>query len=421
MSLAMTGTFSKSPLAWGFEPDLQVTSAQGVTVGLSDGRHYIDWVSGLGSNLLGYAYGPVNNAVVNAIHGGGGSLSLPHRDEIEAAEALCALLAENIPYWNKCAISARFCLSGTDAVAMAVRLARGVTNRYGVLTVKGGYHGWADWTVSRSEPALGVTPTERTYIGEFEFNDPGSLYQAQAFLNQAVCRLAGGEGLEQTAAVVIEQGLTPPSAQFYNDVRQFCDDTGALFIMDEVVTGLRYGLGGVCGLHNIKPDLVCMGKGIGNGFPVAALVGKSDYMRYFAKVSPVFCSSTHWGNAVNMAAVKAVLGEWDEPKVNYIWCVGELLINALAEAGWDVIGDPPRSLVQFKSIEEQAFFISGMREEGFLMNRPNFPTFAHTEEDVDKAFEAANRVRQKYKTAMERNTLQEMVKGKLPRVLFSNR
>lgn len=403
-ALAMTGTFSKSPLAWGFEPNLTVVSAQGCHVELSDGRLYVDWVSGLGTNLFGYGY--LNDLIIEELKRGGGSHSLPHQLEYEAAELITNCLSKHIPYWNQANLQARFCLSGTDAVTMAVRLARVVTGVNKIICATGGYHGWADWTISRTSPAAGVPVSVSFDMTEFTFNDLKRL---------KVWR--GGPG--SVAAVVIEQGLTDPEPGFYDGVRDFCDLTGALFIMDEVVTGLRYGLGGVCGVYDIKPDLVCMGKALGNGAAVAALVGDEKLMSEFAKISPPFCSSTHWGNSLHMAAAKAVLTTWRDEYVKYLTFSGEQLMEGFRSAGWGVIGHPPRNLVTFKCLNEQAYFIHGMREEGVLMNRPNFPTMSHTEEDIDRTIEAARRARAKYKASLERGV--EMNKDYLPRVLFSDR
>lgn len=410
--LAMTGTFSKSPLAWGLSEDLYVTKAQGQKVRLSDGRYYLDWVNGLGTNLFGYAY--FKEEIANEAAKGGGSHSLPHRLEYEAAGLLCGMLSENIDHWNDKNIQARFSLSGTDAVNVAVRLARAVTGRDNILVMKNGYHGWADWTIARTEPAAGIPEGYKESIVEFELDDWESIH------NEMVLATVKNRK-NKPAAIVIEQGLTDPDDEFYNWLRDLCDLGGVLLIIDEVVTGLRYGLGGACQRYGIKPDIVCMGKALGNGYPISAIVGDVNLMSEFAKVSPVFCSSTHWGNSINMAAAVAVLSRWDHACVEHIWSMGTFLIEGLRSAGWNVIGHPPRSLVTFKSPEEHAFFIQGMMGEGIMMNRPNFPTLSTTEKYVDDTFEAAKRVRHKFKVALERGVLQDTVKGKLPRVLFSDR
>lgn len=412
MNLTFTGTFSKSPLAWGFEEELCVEEAHGVRVRLSDGKEYIDWVSGLGSNLLGY--GVYNNAyakaIINQLGKGGGSLSLPSLLEQQVAEKLAHLLEVNTPGWQGQKLGVRFAKTGSDTTTMAVRLARAITGKSGILCVKGGYHGWGDWTVARTEPAYGVTDTEGLYTEDFDFNNVASLYRAADILKDF--------GI---AAVIIEQGLEKPADHFYEEVRAFCDNQKCLLIMDEIVTGLRYGLGGACGLYGIEPDLVCMGKALGNGLPVSALIGRKEYMDRFARVDPVFCSSTFWGESLGIAAADVVLNEWGEKQIQYIWELGEKLQAGLDEAGWTVIGDPPRSLLTFKRPEHQAFFIHSMREQGFLMNRPNFPTLAHTREDVDLTIEAVRVAKENLDAMIERGVLGEWAKGKLPRVLFSNR
>ncbi len=162
-ALAFTGTFSKSPLAWGFKADEVITGAQGAHVRLTDGKRYLDWVSGLGSNLLGYGvyHDKFRIAMEGALYNSGaGSLSLEHQLEGEGAERLTELLRRNIGHWRVADLKARFAKTGSEVTTMAVRLARAVTGHYGILTVAGGYHGWNDWTVARSEPAWGVTPTE---------------------------------------------------------------------------------------------------------------------------------------------------------------------------------------------------------------------------------------------------------------------
>lgn len=410
--LSFTGTFSKSPLAWGFEPELCVVDAYGATLKLSDGREYLDWVSGLGSNLLGY--GNFNQHYSKMLERqlwlGGGSLSLPHKLEYQVADKLAQLLQANVPGWQGQKLGVRFAKTGSDVTTMAVRLARAITDKSGILTVKGGYHGWGDWTIARTPPAHGITDTETLYTHDFKFNDVASLYRAADILKDF--------GL---AAVITEQGLEKPNDHFYDEIRVFCDNNKCLFIMDEIVTGFRYGLGGACEFYGIEPDLVCMGKAMGNGLPISVLIGHKDYMDWFTRIDPVFCSSTFWGESFGLAAADAVLDEWTGDKVQYIWESGKRLINGLTETGWNIIGDPPRSLLVFNNPEHQAFFIQAMREEGILMNRPNFPTLAHTIREVDKTIEVARVIRTRLDTLIERGALNARVKGKLPRILFSNR
>ena len=297
--------------------------------------------------------------------------------------------------------------TGSDATTSAIRLARAITAKPIIICAKGGYHGWHSWTIGRTQPAHGITRNEIQDVIEFNFGDIEDLE-----------RIAYGKDI---AGVILEQGLESPPCTFYDNLRKFCNNQKCLFILDEIVTGLRYAIGGVSELYSIQPDLICIGKALGNGLPISILAGKSDYLNWFSRIDPVFCSSTFWGESISLAAAQSVLEQWDEDKVDHLWNIGNRLMIGLNKAGWNVIGDPPRSLLKFNSPEEQAFFIHGMLEEGILMNRPNFPTIAHDVADVDRTIEASGRVREKYKVALERGTLEEMVKGKLPRVLFSGR
>jgi glutamate-1-semialdehyde 2,1-aminomutase len=425
-NLAFTGTFSKSPLAWGLPEDLTVKSAHGGMVLLSNNKWYYDWPCGLGPNILGYGqshekwYKAVEAALVDGLT----AHSLPIEIEAEVAELLCHLLAHWSGHWcgDPNQLQVRFCKTGTEATTMAVKLARGVTGKAGIITMKGGYHGWADWSQAWEEPGHGVPILERDVLAVAQYNKPSSLKDQVMAL-----KLYRDEYGEQAgvAAVIIEQPLEPPEPGYYQAVRQFCDDNNALFIRDEIVTGLRFGMGGASGYYGIKPDIVCMGKALGNGLPIAAVVGHKDQMKWFAQQNPVFASSTFWGEGLGLAAARAMLELYDDqgPEiVKRLHALGREVINGLSNAGWEVAHDLARSLVKFSNPQEQAFFIQGMFKEKHLCNRPNFVCLAH--EDVSGPAElakAARKVRAKYKAALERGTLSEKVEGKLPRPLFTDR
>jgi glutamate-1-semialdehyde 2,1-aminomutase/spore coat polysaccharide biosynthesis protein SpsF len=188
-------------------------------------------------------------------------------------------------------------------------------------------------------------------------------------------------------------------------------------ILDEVVTGLRYGLGGAAELYGIQPDIICMGKALGNGVPISCMVGHREYFDWFSRNDPVFVSSTHFGNPLGLAAADAVLNIWGEEQVDQIWEIGKKLMFALEAAGLRVKGDPPRSLLQFDNPYDRAYFIVGMRDRGILMNRPNIPNLAHTEADVEMTEKAALEIT----TEMKRIDTEELMRDRLPRVLFEGR
>lgn len=397
--LAQTGTFSKSPAAYGFEPDLTVVRTSKSKIKLSDGQWYIDWPGGLGSNLLGYATPKFNERIAWSMSRVAGSQTFPSQLEYTVAEWLCEMLGAHVPGWKAEAVSTRFAKTGSDVTTMAIRLARAVTGKKHILCFKGHYHGWHDWTVSRTPPAHGIVSDH--YIFETEFNQAG------------LDKIKSND----IAAVIFEQGIVDPPKNWYNQLRKFCDKAGALLIADEIVTGLRYGLGGACERYDIKPDLVCMGKAMGNGLPISALTGWRDLMDWFSRNDPVFCSSTVWGETVGLAAAEFVLSKWSDDNVAYLWGVGADLIK---KSAWPIVGHPCRSLFEFKNNDERAYFIHGLRKRGIIANRPNFPSLSHTYEDVKDTTTAIAEIKFEF-DKLSPAQLKKAVKGKEAAVLFSTR
>lgn len=396
--LSMTGTFSKHPRAFGFEDDLAVMSGNGAKVTLNDGNTYLDWVCGLGTNLLGYNDMRVITAVERQLRNGVG-FSLPNQLEYAVAEKLVNFLVSGgIVGWDKNNISVRFAKTGTDGTAMAVRLARAVTGKEPILSF--GYHGWAS-EFSDTSPALGIpVGYQRDLIRKIKWNDKSSVMSAA--------------WREDFAAIIVEHPVDETDPDWYDFLRRICDESKALLILDEVVTGLRFGPGGAASLYNAMPDLIVMGKALGNGVPISALVGRKEYMDWFSRSDPVFCSSTHWGEALGLAAASAVLDIWNQSAVEYIWSIGKMLMDGLAKSGYVVVGHPPRSLLKFDNKYDQAFFIHEMRERDILMNRPNFISTSHSQHSVKETVAAANEVAQ----------LREKTDPsyyKLPFVLFTGR
>lgn len=407
--LAMYGTFSKAPRAFGFDEGYKVERGRGsqLELRLPNGSRtwVLDWVCGLGANLLGYADTEFNKQVKQQVDDGAG-FSLPHYLEEKVAGKLVDLVGRRIPGWQSEHIQVRLAKSGSDVNSMAIRLARSVTGKKAVLAC--GYQGWGIEFVAATPPAHGIPEEYQKDIKSFAFNDMTSLEKAAYYYGDNV------------AAVIIEQGIFDPDPRWYEYLRRFCDDQGALLILDEVVTGLRFGIGGAAERFDIHPDLVTMGKALGNGLAVSALLGRKEYMQWFARTDPVFCSSTHWGEAVSLAAANAVLDIFDKEAVEHVWLVGKLLMDALSMAGWKVLGHPPRSLLIFDNEYQRAFFIDSMMKFQVLMNRPNFVSIAHSLQNVELTSYAAKRTYE-LMTELSEAKLIEQTADHLPHVLFSNR
>lgn len=402
-SFPMVGTFSKHPRAFGFEPSLRVINGDGGHIRLTDGKEYIDWVCGLGANLLGYGNPSFVNAVSKQLFAGAG-FSLPHYLEDSVAIKLAQVLTDHVPGWKDEDVSVRLAKTGSEANGMALRLARAVTGRE--LVLHAGYGGWFSEFITAEPPGYGVPQGYKSSIRKFNFGET-------AVIDEYV-------GQNKVAAVMLEQGAYDPPPGFYQYLRKFCDESGALFILDEVVTGLRFAMGGAAEKFGVYPDIVTMGKGLGNGFAVSAVAAKREILDWFARDDPVFCSSTHWGEAVSLAAAHSMLNIWSAEHVDYIEYLGERLVDGLTKIGWGVIGHPVRSVMIFGSEYERAFFVHGMRAKGILMNRPNFISFGHDDEDVDATLRAAEQLRQQIEQIGDR--LPSLIAPEhIPHVLFPNR
>jgi len=405
--LPISATFSKDPAFWGadFHPRA-IISGRGAYVWGDDAEKYLDWVSALGANLLGYGNAEYTERVARQVKLGAG-FSLPSVLEAQVAEKLAYVLGEHVPGWSPENVGIRFGKTGTDATTMAVRLARAATGRN--IIASSGYHGWADMFVSVTPPAWGVVPGQS--IVDFPFGDIVAL--EGAFRDYA-----------GVAAVILEQPMQDPASGYYAALRRLCDQHGVLLIIDEVVTWPRYGLGGACERYGIEPDIVCLGKGLGNGIAISCIAGRRELFDWFGRDDPVFVSSTHFGEALGLAAADAVLDLFGEEQVAQLWRIGETLMAGLRQsfgypndAGVDVTGHPPRSLNQFTSKAARAYFIIGMRDRGVLINRPNLPNLAHTEAGVVLTAKAAAEVM----AEMRHIDVEETMRGRLPRVLFEGR
>lgn len=276
-------TFSKSRLCfpYGAAP-LFIERGKGAHVWDVDGNEYLDFASGLLAISLGYCDPDVNEAVMEQLNLGS-IFSLPHRLETEVAEQLIELIP--------CAEMVRFGKNGTDATSACIRLSRAVTCRERVAVC--GYHGWQDWYIGSTTRHLGVPECVRELTHRFDYNDLASL--------QRLLKAHPGE----FAAVILEpMNVAWPNPDFLPGLRQLCDAHGALLIFDETITGFRNHLGGAQTLFGVTPDLAAFGKGMANGFPISAVVGRKKYMK---RMEDIFFSGTFGGDVIALAAAKAVI------------------------------------------------------------------------------------------------------------------
>lgn len=368
-------TFSKSKtqLPFGVSPYF-VDHAKGSRLWDIDGNEYIDFVNALASVTLGYCDPDVDLAVRRQMESGV-TYSLPHRLETEVAE----MLIEMIP----CAEKVRFAKNGTDATSGAIRVARAFTGRDRVAVC--GYHGWQDWYIGSTSRNLGVPRAVKELTHSFVYNDPVSL--------QAILEEHPGE----FAAIILEpMNVAYPSDGFLEKVQSLAKQHGALLVFDETITGFRYANGGAQQEFGVVPDLATFGKGLANGYPLSALVGKTEYMNI---VEDIFFSGTFGGETLSLAAAKAVLTKLlREPVVETLKKQGQKildgttqLIDALGMTNIVTVGGHPTwSFLLFKDVapysvsEIKTLFMQEMFRRGIYSFGTHNLSYAHNDQDIVK-------------------------------------
>lgn len=279
-----------------------IESAKGAYITDSEGKRYIDYVGSWGPMVLGHNHPAIIDAVLHAVPNGL-SFGAPTAIEIELAELVCKL----VPSIEM----VRMVSSGTEATMSAIRLARGYTGRDKIIKFEGCYHGHSDSLLVKAgsgaltlgQPSSpGVPEDFAKHTLTCEYNNLDSVKQAfEQYPNEIACLI-----IEPVAG---NMNCIPPKENFLQGLRELCTQYGAVFIIDEVMTGFRVALGGAQAYYGVTPDLTTLGKIIGGGMPVGAFGGKKEIMEYIAPTGPVYQAGTLSGNPIAMSAGLACLTE----------------------------------------------------------------------------------------------------------------
>ncbi len=286
-----------------------VKEAKGAYLYDEDGNRLIDYIASWGPLILGHAYEPVINAVIEKARKGT-SFGMPTEIETQLAK----LAVSMVPNIDKI----RFVNSGTEACMSAVRLARGFSGKDKIIKFAGCYHGHSDSFLiqagsgavtfgSPNSPGVTQGTAKDTLLADYN-----NLDHVQALVEA---------NKDEIAAIIIEpvagnMGCIVPQKGFMEGLRALCDHHGILLIFDEVMTGFRLGKGGAQEALGISADILCFGKVIGGGLPVGAFAARSEIMSHLAPEGPVYQAGTLSGNPLAMAAGLAMLTELnDRPEV----------------------------------------------------------------------------------------------------------
>ncbi|MEL4306558.1 glutamate-1-semialdehyde 2,1-aminomutase [Joostella sp. CR20] len=386
-----------------------VKQAKGAYLYDEDGNKLIDYIASWGPMILGHAFQPVVNAVIEKTELGT-SFGMPTEIETEIAKLAVAM----VPNIDKI----RFVNSGTEACMSAVRLARGYTGRDKIIKFAGCYHGHSDSFLIQAGS------------GAVTFGSPNSPGVTQGTAKDTL--LANYNDLEnvkalleanknEVAAIIIEpvagnMGCIIPNKGFLEGLRKLCDAHNTLLIFDEVMTGFRLAKGGAQERLNIKADIVTFGKVIGGGLPVGAFAAKNEIMNHLAPLGPVYQAGTLSGNPLAMAAGLTMLQALSEhediyksldDKTAYLhkglekvfeeteltYCInrlGSMISVHFTDEVYDFETSAKGNNEYFKK------FFHGMLNEGIYLPPSAFESWflndALTYEDLDKTIEAAAKV-----------------------------
>ena len=390
----------------GGEP-LIIESGSGQHLYDADGNELLDFVCSWGAMILGHANPAISEAIADQARRG---TSFGMTTELELD--LATLITRAIPFIEKI----RFVSSGTEATMSAVRLARGVTKRDFIVKFEGCYHGHADSFLSQAGSGLatlgiaecpGVPQVLAALTLNVPYNDLNAVEQVFSHHKDKI------------AAIIVEpiaanMGVVPPETGFLKGLQEIARRNGALFIVDEVITGFRLHNGSVQELLGIEADLTTLGKIIGGGVPVAAYGGRAELMNHVAPLGPVYQAGTLAGNPLAMRAGIAALEQLSRPGLyeemtqmarQLVFGLRAELADAGIPAQINALGslstvfftpEPVRNYADAKRCDTKRYarFFREMLDRGIFLAPSQFEaafvSAAHTSADIDRTLTAAH-------------------------------
>jgi len=410
----MTQLLSKRPdmFSLGVWPGY-FSKAKGVEVWDLDGNKYIDMsIAGIGANVLGYADPDVDAAVKNTI-ANGTSCSLNCPEEVELADLLCEL--------HPWAEMVRYARTGGEAMAVAVRIARAHTGNDKIAFC--GYHGWHDWYLAANlgtENALGEHLLTGLSLQGVPKGLRGTAFPFRYNHLTELIEIVEEHGKDLAAIVMESLRNDEPEKGFIEGVRSLANETGVVLVIDEISAGFRCNTGGAhMQFFTKEPDIAVFAKALGNGYPIAAVIGKAGVMQAAQKT---FISSTNWTERIGPTAAIATIKK--HKRVN----AGQHLVQLgrQVQSGWqemahkhglsiEVGGMEPLSHFAFTHAKTQsmkAYFIQLMIEQGFLASNLFYAMYAHTAENVSDYLQAVEKSFEEIARSINQGDIDQKLIGK---------
>ncbi len=373
---------------------------EGAHVWDDQGRKFLDWTMGLRSMSLGYGVRPVLDAAIAQIEKGS-NFGRPSRIETEFAQDIVDLIP--------CAEMVKYGKNGSTVTTAAVKLARAYTGRdYVALCRDHPFFSYDDWFIGTTPCKGGIPQAFSDLSLSFRYNDIGSL--------EKLFREHPGK----ISCVILEPAATEhPRDGFLQKVQALCQANGAVFILDEMITGFRWHLNGAQTYYGVQPDLATFGKGVANGFSLAFLVGKREIMELggldHSRERIFLISTTHGAENHSIAAARASIRFFrDNPVVEHMWQIGQSFIDGLnavaAELGLGAqvsaagVACSPYFVCRDRkgevSLPLRTLFLQEMVRQGVLINYVA-PSWSHTAADVERTLECTRKALAVYARALD--------------------
>lgn len=365
-----------------------IERSKGVYTWDVDGNEFIDYGMACRSVTVGYDYDRISEAAIRQIHNGN-TATKASKIEVEAAEMMCNLF----PWVDM----VKFAKNGSTVTSAATKLARAYTGKkYIARCREHAFFSYDDWFIGSTVMNAGVPKEVQDLTLQFSFNDINSVKE--------LFEQYKGE----IAALIMEPCDTEePTNHFLQEVRTLCTEYGVVYILDEMITGFRWDLQGACKYYGVEPDLVTFGKGMANGFSVAALGGKREIMDLGGltpgKERVFLISTTHGAEMSSLGALVETINVYKELNVtDHIWDMGKRLVKGLTEIAKEYslqdyfyvegAACSPNLVVCGKdkkaSFEYRTVFLQEMLKSGIIMPYIAI-AYQHTEKEIDRTLDAA--------------------------------
>lgn len=376
-----------------------IEKSKGVYTWDVDGNKYIDYGMACRSVTVGYDYDRISNAAIRQIHNGN-TATKASKIEVEAAEAMCNL----IPWVDM----VKFAKNGSTVTSAATKLARAYTGKkYIARCREHDFFSYDDWFIGSTVVDAGIPEEIKGLTLQFSYNDIESV--------KKLFEQYRGE----IAALIMEPcEKEEPKDNFLQEVRKLCTEYGVVYILDEMITGFRWDIQGACKYYGVEPDLVTFGKGMANGFSVAALGGKREIMEMGGltpgKERVFLISTTHGAEMSSLGALVETIQVYKELNVtDHIWAMGARIVNGLREIAEEyslqeyfyvegadcspffvICGKDKKSSFEYRTV-----FLQEMLKQGILMPYIAI-AYEHTEHEIDITLEAARKAMKVYSDSL---------------------